>query len=76
MFFDMNKSKPLIGLDIGSHTLKVVELKPGRKGHRLVNLGLANLPPEAIVDGALGDPSKAPRRVMLRVLPSDNRALT
>jgi type IV pilus assembly protein PilM len=53
MFFDFKKNKALIGLDIGSHTLKVVELKPGKKGHQLVNLGLANLPPEAIVDGAL-----------------------
>ncbi|MFQ5458246.1 MAG: type IV pilus assembly protein PilM [Myxococcota bacterium] len=53
MFFNVNKARPVIGLDIGSHTVKVVELKPGRKGHQLVNLGIASLPPEAIVDGAL-----------------------
>jgi len=53
MFFKMNKARPVIGLDIGSHAVKVVELRPGRRGYQLVNLGMASLPPEAIVDGAL-----------------------
>lgn len=48
------KSKGTVGLDIGSSTVKLIELKPGkRKGYQLVNLGVASLPPEAIVDGAL-----------------------
>jgi type IV pilus assembly protein PilM len=53
MFFNIKKSRPLIGLDIGSHAVKVVELRSSRKGYQLVNLGVENLPPEAIVDGAL-----------------------
>ena len=51
MFF--RKSGPLIGLDIGSHSVKVVELRPSRNGHALANLGVAPLPPDAIVDGAI-----------------------
>jgi type IV pilus assembly protein PilM len=49
----MRKSGPLIGLDIGSHSVKVVELRPTRSGHQLANLGVAPLPPDAIVDGAI-----------------------
>jgi type IV pilus assembly protein PilM len=52
------KSKGLVGVDIGSSAIKVVELKPGGKGgneYQLTNLGLEPLPPEAIVDGAIMD---------------------
>jgi type IV pilus assembly protein PilM len=47
-------SKSVVGLDIGSHSVKVVELS--RKGRsqefELSHLGVAPLPPEAIVQGA------------------------
>ncbi len=46
------KKKGLVGVDIGSSAIKVVELKPGGKGgneYQLANLGLEPLPPEAIV---------------------------
>lgn len=52
------KKKGLVGVDIGSSAIKVVELKPGGKGgaeYQLVSLGLETLPPEAIVDGAIMD---------------------
>jgi len=52
------KSKGLVGVDIGSSAIKVVELKSGGKGgneYQLTNLGLEPLPPEAIVDGAIMD---------------------
>lgn len=44
----------LIGLDIGSSTVKAIELnlKGKDKGFELKGLGIANLPPEAIVQGA------------------------
>jgi type IV pilus assembly protein PilM len=43
-----------IGLDIGSHSIKVVELKPGKGASwRLQKFGLHKLPAEAIVDGAI-----------------------
>ncbi|NOY28483.1 MAG: type IV pilus assembly protein PilM [Oligoflexia bacterium] len=50
-----SRSRPSIGLDIGSSHVKLMELgedqKTGR--YRLVNFGMAKLPPEAIVDGAV-----------------------
>ena len=52
------KKKGLVGVDIGSSAIKVVELKLGGKGgneYQLANLGLEPLPPEAIVDGAIMD---------------------
>lgn len=52
------KSKSLVGLDIGSSSVKLVELKPVSKGEfswKLVNLGVAQLAPEVIVDGSIMD---------------------
>ena len=54
----LGKKKGLVGIDIGSSAIKVVEIKPGGKGgaeYQLLNLGLEPLPPEAIVDGAIMD---------------------
>jgi type IV pilus assembly protein PilM len=50
-----NKKKNLIGLDIGSSSIKLVELSEGKNGFKLQNLAISPLPPEAIVDGALMD---------------------
>ncbi len=52
------KAKNLVGLDIGSSAVKLVELKAGKEGRfQLVKAGLENLSPEAIVDGAIMDSS-------------------
>ena len=52
------KSKNLVGLDIGSSAVKLVELKDAKGGgYRLVRTGIENLSPEAIVDGAIMDAS-------------------
>ncbi len=52
------KSKNLVGLDIGSSAIKLVELKDAKGGgYRLVKTGLETLSPEAIVDGAIMDAS-------------------
>ncbi|TKJ33726.1 pilus assembly protein PilM [bacterium (candidate division B38) B3_B38] len=54
----LSKGKSLVGLDIGSSSVKVVELKPTPKGlhqYHLVSLGMERLIPEAIVDGAIMD---------------------
>ena len=47
------RKKGVIGLDIGSNSIKAAELKETKKGYSLENFGMVNLPPEAIVDGAL-----------------------
>ena len=50
------KKQSLVGLDIGSHTVKVVELQSQpNKGHRLVNWGISAPLAEAIVDGEIMD---------------------
>jgi type IV pilus assembly protein PilM len=49
----MAKSKLTVGLDIGSSSVKLVQLKEKRGGFALEAFGSAPLPPEAIVDGAL-----------------------
>jgi type IV pilus assembly protein PilM len=51
----LGKKKGIIGLDIGSSSIKLIELGQGKSGYKLENLGIAPLPPEAIVDGALMD---------------------
>ena len=52
------KAKNLVGLDIGSSAVKLVELRAGKEGKfQLVKAGLENLSPEAIVDGAIMDSS-------------------
>ena len=53
MFF--SKQKECAGLDIGSSSIKLVELREGKEGYRLQNMAMTPLPPEAIVDGALMD---------------------
>lgn len=45
--------KGLIGLDIGTSSVKMAELKETKKGYGLINFGMVPLPPESIVDGAL-----------------------
>jgi type IV pilus assembly protein PilM len=52
-----SRAKSLVGLDIGSSAVKVVELKEMGKGrgYQLQNVGIEPLSPEAIVDGAIMD---------------------
>ncbi len=45
--------KNALGLDIGSSSVKLVQLKETKKGIQLANFSMAPLPSEAIVDGAL-----------------------
>ena len=45
-------SKSVIGLDIGSSSVKAVEVVPRGNGFELLHLGIATLPHDAIVEGA------------------------
>lgn len=49
----MAKGKLAVGLDIGSGSIKVCQLKQSKKNYALQAFGMVQLPPEAIVDGAL-----------------------
>jgi type IV pilus assembly protein PilM len=49
----MARKNALVGLDIGSHSIKLVEVDYTRKGIALRNVGLIGLPPDAIVEGSI-----------------------
>lgn len=49
--------KEIVGIDIGSSSIKLVQLREVKGGYALQNLGIAQLPPEAIVDNAIMDSS-------------------
>ena len=51
------KKKDVIGIDIGSSSVKMVHLKEVKGSFHLAGLGLATLPSEAIVDNAIMDSS-------------------
>jgi len=51
------KRKDVIGIDIGSSSIKMVHLKEAKGSFQLASLGLAVLPTEAIVDNAIMDSS-------------------
>jgi type IV pilus assembly protein PilM len=50
-----NKSKPLVGLDIGSSSVKAVELTKSKKGYQITGFACESLGPDAVVDGAIMD---------------------
>ena len=53
--FGLNKSKSIVGLDIGSSAVKAVELRPNGKGFKVGAVAIEPVPPDSIVDGAIID---------------------
>ncbi|KPJ60781.1 MAG: hypothetical protein AMJ46_04740 [Latescibacteria bacterium DG_63] len=51
----LGKRRSSVGLDIGTSSVKVVELEDVGEGPSLVNFGIGELLPEAIVDGEIMD---------------------
>lgn len=51
----LGKKKDIVGVDIGSNSIKMVQLREAKGGYQLVNLGLMPLSPEAIVDNSIMD---------------------
>jgi|YNPNPStandDraft_1061719.scaffolds.fasta_scaffold38529_1 type IV pilus assembly protein PilM len=49
-------SHHILGLDIGSHTIKVVEMSGGKGGLRLLNFATMPTPPGVIQQGVISDP--------------------
>src|SRR5947208_2416718 len=49
------KSRQLVGLDIGSSSIKAVELKSSKTTYELVSYGIEYLAPDTVVDGAIMD---------------------
>lgn len=49
----IHKKNQLIGLDIGCHSIKLVEIDDSKKGRILKNFGIVGLPSDAIVEGSI-----------------------
>jgi len=49
------RNKPLIGIDIGSHAIKLVRFSRIGGSYQLLNLAMLPIPPEAVVDGVIAD---------------------
>ena len=47
------KKNQLVGLDIGSHSIKLVEIDDSKRGKILKNFGIIGLPKDAIVEGTI-----------------------
>jgi len=54
MFF--GKKDHLVGLDIGSRTIKAGEITETKKGYTLEKFGMVDIPPGIIEDGSIKDP--------------------
>ena len=48
-------SKSIVGLDVGSSSIKAVELKKGREGLEVAHLGVEPLAPDIVVDSMIVD---------------------
>lgn len=51
------RSRSVMGLDIGSSSVKAIELQPLRSGLQVGAIGVEPLPPRTIVDGAIAEPA-------------------
>jgi type IV pilus assembly protein PilM len=51
----LGKKDSLVGLDIGSRSVKVAEITETKNGRKLRRFGMADIPPGAIEDGAISD---------------------
>jgi type IV pilus assembly protein PilM len=51
-----SKKDNLVGLDIGSRSLKVAEILESKRGRELKRFGITEIPHGAIEDGAINDP--------------------
>jgi type IV pilus assembly protein PilM len=50
------RTKPLVGIDIGSHAIKLVHFSQAGSQFQLLNLAMLPIPPDTVVDGAIGNP--------------------
>ena len=55
--FLFKKKKEVVGIDVGSSSVKLVHLKDNKGAYQLLSIGIIPLPPEAIVDNTLMDSS-------------------
>ena len=63
MFF--SRKKPLIGLDIGSSSVKAIELARSNGDYEIVGFASHSLGPDVVVDGAIADAGAASEAIKL-----------
>lgn len=51
----LRRNNQLVGLDIGSGSVKLLQIKEGRRGYKLEKFGIKTIDPELIVDGTVMD---------------------
>ena len=61
--FGLKKARELVGLDIGSSSVKAVELKQNKGNYELTSYGLEALPQDTVVDGAIMDAPTVARKI-------------
>jgi len=66
--------KSIIGLDIGSRNIKVIQLKETKGVYTLERLGITSLAPELIVDGSILDSTRVVEAIKELVLTTDIKA--
>ena len=54
-FFNLFGKEAIVGIDIGSRTIKAVELEPSSSGWRLVNARIEPTPEDTCKDGLITD---------------------
>jgi type IV pilus assembly protein PilM len=67
----LGKKDSLVGLDIGSRSVKVAEITETKNGRKLRRFGMADIPPGAIEDGAISD-TETVAQVIRQLLKSAN----
>ncbi|MBI5562585.1 MAG: type IV pilus assembly protein PilM [Deltaproteobacteria bacterium] len=55
MINPFQKKKEAVAFDIGSNSIKLIQMSQSKKGWELQKMGMTELPPEAIVDGSIID---------------------
>ena len=57
------KDQLIVGVDIGSHAVKICQLQKVGVNHKLLALGSANLPQGAVEDGVLQEPDEVGKAI-------------
>jgi len=67
----------VVGLDIGSHAVKVCQLKRSSNGYTIVTLGSTTIPEGAVEDGTLNDPDVVSKAIteLFKNLKINNRTV-
>jgi type IV pilus assembly protein PilM len=60
-----SKAENLIGLDVGSHSVKLMQAYTGNVTPRLLSMGIAPLPREAFIEGRLAKPEVVANAIRL-----------